>query len=29
MISQQSDQLSRGHDEIAKMDNRIMELQDR
>ena len=29
MISQQSDQLSRGHEEIAKMDNRIMELQDR
>ena len=29
MISQQSDQLSRGHEEIAKMDNRILELQDR
>ena len=29
MIAQQSDQLSRGHEEIAKMDNRIMELQDR
>lgn len=29
MISQQRDQLSRGHEEIAKMDNRILELQDR
>lgn len=29
MIAQQRDQLSRGHEEIAKMDNRIMELQDR
>jgi len=29
MISQQRDQLSRGHEEIAKMDNRILELQER
>lgn len=29
MIAQQRDQLSRGHEEIAKIDNRIMELQDR
>ena len=29
MIAQQRDQLSRGHEEISKMDNRIMELQDR
>ena len=29
MIAQQRDQLSRGHEEIAKIDNRILELQDR
>jgi apoptosis-stimulating of p53 protein 1 len=29
MISQQRDQLSRGHEEIAKIDNRIVELQER
>ena len=29
MIAQQRDQLSRGHEEIAKMDNRILELQER